>query len=82
MKYYFTLILLLSVFNHGLLAQNLEKPNIILIDVDELRWDGLGITGHGFVKTPNIDRIAKQGMLMKKLQYKITFVYYHTAGTS
>lgn len=42
-----------------------EKPNIIVINVDELRWDALGVTGHSFVKTPNIDRLATEGILMK-----------------
>src|SRR5262245_9361465 len=38
-----------------------EKPNIVFILVDDLRWDALGCTGHPFAKTPNIDRIAKEG---------------------
>ena len=29
--------------------------------VDDLRWDELGIAGHPFIKTPNIDRIAREG---------------------
>ena len=41
------------------------KPNMIVINVDELRWDGLGITGHPFVETPNIDRLAKEGVILK-----------------
>src|SRR3546814_6437125 len=36
-------------------AQISEKPNVIVIYIDELRWDALGITGHPFVKTPNIE---------------------------
>lgn len=46
-------------------AQAPARPNVIMIYVDELRWDALGITGHPFVKTPNIDRLAKEGILMK-----------------
>ena len=65
MRYYITILLFISFLSHRLSSQNFEKPNIIVIDVDELRWDALGITGHPFVKTPNIDRIAKEGMLMK-----------------
>lgn len=38
-----------------------EKPNIVVVLVDDLRWDDLGCTGHPFVKTPNIDRIAREG---------------------
>jgi len=46
-------------------AKNVQRPNIIFILVDELRFDALGCTGHPFVKTPNIDRLAKEGLLMK-----------------
>jgi N-acetylglucosamine-6-sulfatase len=37
------------------------RPNIIFILVDDLRWDELGIAGHPFLKTPNIDRIGREG---------------------
>jgi N-acetylglucosamine-6-sulfatase len=42
-----------------------QRPNIIFILVDDLRWDELGITGHRFVKTPNIDRIGREGALFR-----------------
>jgi N-acetylglucosamine-6-sulfatase len=42
-----------------------EKPNLVFILVDDLRWDGLSCMGHPFAKTPNIDRIAKEGALFK-----------------
>jgi N-acetylglucosamine-6-sulfatase len=38
------------------------RPNIVFILVDDARWDDLGCTGHPFSKTPNIDRIAREGM--------------------
>lgn len=37
------------------------RPNIVFILIDDLRWDDLGCTGHPFVQTPHIDRIAKEG---------------------
>ena len=45
---------------------NLSRPNIVFILVDDLRWDELGCTGHPFVKTPNIDRIAREGAMFRK----------------
>jgi arylsulfatase A-like enzyme len=42
-----------------------SRPNIVFILVDDLRWDELGIAGHPFIKTPNIDRIAKEGALFR-----------------
>jgi len=38
-----------------------RRPNIIFILIDDLRWDDLGISGHPFVRTPNIDRIGREG---------------------
>ena len=37
------------------------RPNILVVVVDDLRWDELGAAGHPYVKTPNIDRIAREG---------------------
>ncbi len=41
--------------------QSDRRPNIILIVVDDLRWDELGVTGHPYVQTPNVDRLAREG---------------------
>jgi hypothetical protein len=34
-----------------------DRPNIVFILADDVRWDDLGATGHPFSKTPNIDRV-------------------------
>ena len=38
------------------------KPNILLILADDLGWTGLGCYGGDFYETPNIDRLARQGV--------------------
>ena len=38
-----------------------SRPNIVFVLVDDLRWDELGVAGHPYVQTPNIDRIAHEG---------------------
>jgi arylsulfatase A len=38
------------------------KPNIIFVLVDDLGWADLGCYGSTFYKTPNIDRLATQGV--------------------
>ena len=38
------------------------SPNFVIILVDDLRWDDLGIAGHPFVETPAIDRMAREGV--------------------
>src|SRR5580765_3346556 len=42
-----------------------RRPNILFILLDDLRSDALGYAGHPYVKTPNIDRIANEGVNFK-----------------
>lgn len=37
------------------------RPNLVVVLVDDLRWDEIGCMGHPFVQTPNIDRLAREG---------------------
>ena len=41
------------------------RPNIVFILVDDLRWDEIGLAGHPYIKTPNIDRIGREGVLFR-----------------
>ena len=43
-------------------TRDAKQPNIVVVLVDDLRWDELGCTGHPFVRTPHIDRIAREGV--------------------
>jgi arylsulfatase A-like enzyme len=58
-----TLILFtfLLIFSSGLYAQ--EKPNIIFILADDLGYGDVGFNGQEKIKTPNIDRLAKEGVV-------------------
>ncbi len=38
-----------------------KKPNIIFILTDDQGYGDMGILGHPYMKTPNIDRLAKEG---------------------
>ncbi|MDZ4848496.1 MAG: sulfatase-like hydrolase/transferase [Pirellulaceae bacterium] len=38
-----------------------QQPNLLVVLVDDLRWDDLGCAGHPFSMTPNMDRIADEG---------------------
>ena len=38
-----------------------ERPNIIFIFADDWGWGDLSCHGHPYVKTPHIDRLAKEG---------------------
>jgi N-acetylglucosamine-6-sulfatase len=37
------------------------QPNFIVILVDDLRFDETGASGHPYMKTPHIDRLAREG---------------------
>lgn len=37
------------------------KPNVVFVLCDDLRWDSLGCAGHPHLKTPHIDRLAREG---------------------
>ena len=39
-----------------------ERPNVLVILTDDQRWDALGAAGHPHLKTPHIDRLAKDGV--------------------
>ena len=38
-----------------------DRPNIILINVDDLGWKDLGFMGSQYYETPFLDEFAKQG---------------------
>ncbi len=47
------------------MTDNNRKPNILWICTDQQRYDTLGCYGNPFVVTPNIDRLAENGMLFE-----------------
>ena len=47
----------------GAYAQKTPKPNIIYIMCDDMGYGDLGCYGQPYISTPNIDNMAKEGML-------------------
>ena len=45
----------------------IESPNFVFILADDLGYGELGIFGQEIIETPNIDRLAKEGMILKIL---------------
>ena len=46
----------------GLLAAAPDRPNILVILTDDQRWDAMGCAGNRVVQTPNMDRLAREGV--------------------
>lgn len=42
-------------------AADTSKPNILFIFADDWGWGDLSCHGHPYVKTPNLDRLAREG---------------------
>ena len=42
--------------------ENASPPNLVFIIADDLSWNDLGAYGHPHVRTPNLDRLAAEGM--------------------
>lgn len=57
------LILLLFILSTCQEKKTETKPNIILINIDDLGWKDLGFMGSEYYETPNIDRLSNLGML-------------------
>ncbi|MGJ3243254.1 MAG: sulfatase-like hydrolase/transferase [Opitutales bacterium] len=43
-----------------------QRPNLLLITLDQLRFDTLGYAGHPVVDTPHIDALARRGMVFDR----------------
>lgn len=43
-------------------GQQEDRPNIVFLLADDLGWTGLGCYGSDFYETPNLDRLANEGI--------------------
>lgn len=43
--------------------QQKKKPNILLINIDDMGWRDVGFMGSDYYETPNIDQLASEGMV-------------------
>ena len=62
-------IMLPGCMNSGKSAaaqQTKDRPNILIVMTDQQRYDSLGCYGCQAAHTPNLDRLAKQGVLFER----------------
>lgn len=43
-------------------AVEARQPNLLIFIADDMAWDDCGAYGHPTIKTPNMDRLAREGM--------------------
>ena len=43
-----------------------ERPNIIILNTDQQRFDTIGAAGNAVMRTPNLDRLAESGALLER----------------
>ena len=55
----------LLLLARGLPAADPARPNILFIIFDDMGWQHAGAYGCNWVKTPNFDRVAREGVLFK-----------------
>jgi len=60
-----SILFILCVLSVSLVSaqKNDQKPNIVFILADDLGYGDLGVYGQKIIKTPNIDRLAQDGIL-------------------
>jgi len=46
-------------------TDKISRPNVVFIITDDQRSDALGVAGNPYLKTPNIDRLAAEGVYFK-----------------
>lgn len=48
--------------NNTLSKKTNARPNFVVIYTDDQRWDAMGAAGNDYIHTPNLDRLAREGI--------------------
>ncbi|MGJ8655667.1 MAG: sulfatase-like hydrolase/transferase [Akkermansiaceae bacterium] len=63
-------VILLSLFSSfltlSLASAETPRPNIVFLLSDDQAWTDYGFMGHKEIKTPNLDKLAKQGLTFER----------------
>ena len=71
MRSFRSFLVLITLFTCCSIVHAEQRPNIILIFIDDLGWKDIGCYGNDFVETPHIDALANTG---------IRFTDFYAAG--
>ena len=69
----FTALMFLAITAYSLCSgEESRRPNVIIIMVDDMTYDGVSCFGNPYFKTPEIDQLAAEGMRLTD---------FHSSGT-
>jgi arylsulfatase A-like enzyme len=57
-------LLLLGLFGFAP-QEKAPRPNMVIMMCDDQRWDAMSLAGNTVLKTPNMDRIGREGLVFK-----------------
>ena len=63
--------LTLMLITFAFLSAQTKRPNIIMIVVDDMRYDEWGGGGHTYLQTPNIDLLAEEGTQFSRAYHAV-----------
>jgi arylsulfatase A len=58
----FTCVALLACTPICTATERIDRPNILFVLIDDMGWKDIGCAGSTYYETPNIDKLASQGM--------------------
>lgn len=65
-RWFLSLLLILVATLPGFASEKkTDAPNFVFILADDLRWNALGCMGDKIIQTPNLDRLARDGVLFR-----------------
>ncbi len=60
------IVLVLALITINFSCSQDQDPNIILINIDDMGWRDVGFMGSEYYETPNIDKLASEGMVFNQ----------------
>ena len=56
----------LALFPATARADNLARPNVVMLIGDDMGWGDYGFMGHPHIRTPNLDRLAAESLVFRR----------------